>query len=457
MEQAVRAGKPLIVFLMAFGLVTTFLSCVGPVDGNIDGDDDAEFEDVEFYGTALKGPFRVGSSVNVYELQRPTLDQTGISFSGDIANDAGDYSISARMRPGPVEVVTTGRFFHEVRGENTSGTLTLRAVTENTGSVNVNVLTAIERDRVRRLVNDQGLTFEAAKRQALEELFDVFDVIPEAEDTTRIEIDSTDGKMLLMVSSIIATDVNGEARSVGDIQSLITNMRTDFVTGELSESTLNIMGQSAEHVDHDAVHESLNQYYNSIDAQYDLPSFVTELNNFANQYYDGGGSDDDPDNGTEYSIGQQGPGGGFVFYDKGEYTEEWRYLELAPASTEVERQWGDISDFLGATANGLGLGSGNTSTILSESSFSESAAAYCDDLVVDTASDWYLGTREEVGEMYVLVDRGLGGIAPSRLYWTSTELDEGNAHSRHRTTIYSSGSDLADKNNEHAVRCIRSF
>lgn len=45
---------------------------------------------------------------------------------------------------------------------------------------------------------------------------------------------------------------------------------------------------------------------------------------------------------TAYAIGDTGPAGGIVFYDKGEVTDGWRYLEAAPAEKSLKRsgeQW----------------------------------------------------------------------------------------------------------------------
>jgi hypothetical protein len=44
-----------------------------------------------------------------------------------------------------------------------------------------------------------------------------------------------------------------------------------------------------------------------------------------------------------YAIGDIGPGGGRVFYDKGSYSADWRYLEVSPADLGV-MQWGAAKD-----------------------------------------------------------------------------------------------------------------
>ena len=41
-----------------------------------------------------------------------------------------------------------------------------------------------------------------------------------------------------------------------------------------------------------------------------------------------------------YNIGDTGPAGGLIFYDKGIFSHGWRYLEAAPAETEFTTQWG---------------------------------------------------------------------------------------------------------------------
>jgi hypothetical protein len=43
--------------------------------------------------------------------------------------------------------------------------------------------------------------------------------------------------------------------------------------------------------------------------------------------------------GVTYTVGQTGPARGIVFYDKGNYSDDWRYLEAAPAFLETKALW----------------------------------------------------------------------------------------------------------------------
>jgi hypothetical protein len=43
-----------------------------------------------------------------------------------------------------------------------------------------------------------------------------------------------------------------------------------------------------------------------------------------------------------YKIGDTGPAGGFIFYDKGYNSGGWRYLEAAPVEAEFQTVWRGI-------------------------------------------------------------------------------------------------------------------
>jgi len=70
---------------------------------------------------------------------------------------------------------------------------------------------------------------------------------------------------------------------------------------------------------------------------------------------------------TNYSLRETGPGGGLVFYDKGSYSDGWRYLEAAPQSTEwTSKQWGSHGTAVGGTGTAIGTGKNNTDLIVAE-------------------------------------------------------------------------------------------
>ena len=58
-----------------------------------------------------------------------------------------------------------------------------------------------------------------------------------------------------------------------------------------------------------------------------------------------------------YTLRDIGPAGGLIFYDKGSYSNGWRYLEAAPVSTEwTDKQWESYETLIGATGTALELG-----------------------------------------------------------------------------------------------------
>ena len=113
-----------------------------------------------------------------------------------------------------------------------------------------------------------------------------------------------------------------------------------------------------------------------------------------------------------YTLGDTGPAGGIVFYGKGSYSDGWRYLETAPASTEWrKKEWGGYKIKMGGTETDIGSGQSNTTRIvkwLNNHSEAGKAAQLCDALVVEnngvTYSDWFLPSKDElylILEMYL--------------------------------------------------------
>jgi hypothetical protein len=53
---------------------------------------------------------------------------------------------------------------------------------------------------------------------------------------------------------------------------------------------------------------------------------------------------------TAYAIGSAGPAGGIVFYDKGSYSEGWRYAEAAPTDLGFF-EWGCAASSIAGSQN----------------------------------------------------------------------------------------------------------
>jgi TolB-like protein len=159
-----------------------------------------------------------------------------------------------------------------------------------------------------------------------------------------------------------------------------------------------------------------------------------------------------------YKIGDFGPVGGIVFYDKGRFSNGWRYLEAAPAETEFNVPWGAYQKDVSDTSGGLGTGKTNTEAIvryLRQIGETGKAAQLCDNLVFDDFDDWFLPSKEELNLMYVnLKAKGLGDFQ-NKWYWSSSQYSDYGAWIQR---FGDGGQDGYDGKNEvNCVRAVRAF
>jgi hypothetical protein len=125
-----------------------------------------------------------------------------------------------------------------------------------------------------------------------------------------------------------------------------------------------------------------------------------------------------------YKIGDIGPAGGLVFYDKGNNSNGWRYMEAAPADIE-QTLYMITEDFtIEEDQRAMGRGKANTQAIMAQANRRGGgfgwAAQACDALEVNGFDDWFLPSRDELHYMYGnLHMRNLGGFSAD-WYWSST-------------------------------------
>lgn len=169
---------------------------------------------------------------------------------------------------------------------------------------------------------------------------------------------------------------------------------------------------------------------------------------------------------TSYAIGETGPAGGFIFYDKGYHSDGWRYLEanLTDYSSNGIVWWNgtwNYQNVLGISPNtGLGDGKANTLLIIVANNNLTNAAKVCNDFTNNGFSDWYLPSIGELELMCQnLYSAGIGNFTGS-FYWSSTDINQ--VHNAHWIQFPYNNENCAvrtdlGRNMENLVRPIRQF
>ena len=154
-----------------------------------------------------------------------------------------------------------------------------------------------------------------------------------------------------------------------------------------------------------------------------------------------------------FIIGAYGPSGGRIFYDKGEFSNGWQYLEAAPKEMQVDARWGTVGRNVVGMEYGIGTGKRNTELMLAGDP-NAAAAKACADYRGGGFDDWFLPNAEELNLMYVNLCRNGIGDFGNNWFWSSWQY--GSDHARVQgfdNGIWSSG----NKRDTYSVRAIRAF
>jgi hypothetical protein len=129
---------------------------------------------------------------------------------------------------------------------------------------------------------------------------------------------------------------------------------------------------------------------------------------------------------NDYHLRDTGPAGGWVFYDKGFYSDGWRFMEAAPVDQSTGVQWyNGSSTSTGAIETAIGTGSANTAQIISDQGEGTYAATVCTAYEGGGYIDWFLPSKDELNQMYVnLKVYGVGGLTDANYYWSSSESSD---------------------------------
>ena len=167
-------------------------------------------------GVSQKGPFLVGSTVTLYELDGTSFDLSGRSFVNKIKNDKGEFEVSFKdLSSNYALFIADGYYRNEVSGKKSTSPIKLNALSDLTdrNTVNVNLLTHLEFDRVKYLTMSKGVEYSKAKAQAEKEILEEFGIsIKEgasAEDLSIFGTTENDGALLALSVLMQGTSAEG--------------------------------------------------------------------------------------------------------------------------------------------------------------------------------------------------------------------------------------------------------
>lgn len=151
----------------------------------------------------------------------------------------------------------------------------------------------------------------------------------------------------------------------------------------------------------------------------------------------------------------RGPAGGWIFYDKGYYSDGWRYLEAAPADLSEKYVWGPNGKL--GTARGIGTGKSNTDKIPAEMNGKKTAAQACREYSVNGYDDWFLPSKAELDLMFMnLKENGIGGFSSGSNYWSSSESSSSDDYAVYQNFSYGNQYGYI-RDYRNVVRPVRAF
>jgi len=127
-----------------------------------------------------------------------------------------------------------------------------------------------------------------------------------------------------------------------------------------------------------------------------------------------------------YNVGDTGPAGGIIFYDKRNNNGGWRYLEVAPVEAEFRVSWSVRNTRVENLQETIGTGKRNTQLIyelFSKTSGEwDTAAQKCVELNFSGFNDWFLPSKDELDQMYGQLKRRNLGDLKNEWYISSTYI-----------------------------------
>jgi hypothetical protein len=234
-------------------------------------------------GSAQKGPFLIGTSITVNELDL-YYNQTGKSFSTQIINNVGSFQIdNATLITPYVSIRADGFYFNEVCGSNSISQLTLWGISNISSPTdyNINLLTHLEKPRVEYLLGT-GLPFDSAKKVAQADVLNIFNMTDLGiQNSEYLDIaNSGNGNGILLAISAILQGFRTESELSSILSTISIDIESDGVLN--NTSTMSSLIDHALLLDTISIRNNITNYYLNFGITPSIPNFEYYIQQFIN-------------------------------------------------------------------------------------------------------------------------------------------------------------------------------
>lgn len=236
----------------------------------------------ELSGVVQKGPFLNGTSIGIYELN-DDYSPTGKTFSSQIIDNTGTFQLLNVSLISPyVQLKADGYYFNEITGQNSNSPITLYALTDitNKTSVNVNILSNLEKSRIEYLLTT-GLSFSNAKKQAEQEILRIFSLSKDdIADFDLLNItEEGDNNAILLAVSIITQGYRTESELSDLLANISTDIRQDGILNSASLGSQLI--NDVRLLDLPQIRTNIEDRYSNLGMTVSIPDFESFIQTFA--------------------------------------------------------------------------------------------------------------------------------------------------------------------------------
>jgi len=262
-----RSNLSKITLAATFGLALALtFSCSGDSGG---GNDRHVVKKEKISGVSQKGPFAMGATVTIYELDE-NMNVTGNPIIGKTTDDNGNFEIkikNGKLASPYIIIEVNGSYANEVTGLPSTSAITLKSVANvsNKDRVNINVLTHLEHDKVLKLARS-GAKFDDAKKEAQKQVLNALGISEsgaKSSEDMAIFSNSPSDAALLLVSILLQGN-----RTTEDVANLLDAISGEIrENGTLSGSVKSVIESGLAGVDIEKVKENLR----SLDSTVNVP------------------------------------------------------------------------------------------------------------------------------------------------------------------------------------------